>query len=531
MAVAIYPKVLLDHDVASSLGWIRKLLQRLLKEYYLFYQKMLEDENDSGNNRDDDGRGMDCLVAAGSSGWIPNASLFHATFGLIFQQCKLLGRDQEGLHHNNNHSNSRQKLQQQQQPSKIIGGKQQTVWHDSTHKITSKSMAALDRSKASSNTDNETDSPALQEARAAYLPSPDETPLWDKDEPTLNDDDDDDDNDESNTDTSNTNKWGSSLRSALNQLSGNKILTANDLVTPLTEMHSLLTSKNVASDIATDIVNNVRTKLVGRKLASLTRVKTAVRQALEVTIGRILKPGSGREVDLLRGVVEKRERGNGFLGRFGGGDSEKKGKKPYVIVMIGINGVGKSTSLAKLAYYLTQHKCNPLIAACDTFRSGAVEQLSVHAKCLSVPLYQRGYAKDPASVASDAIAHATAEGHDVVLVDTAGRMQNNVPLMKALSSLVVRNDPDLVLFVCEALVGNDGMDQLSMFNRALRSGGHKREIDGILLTKFDTVSNKVGAALTMTHVTGAPVVFVGTGQKYNHLMKLSTQSVIKSLFA
>ena len=110
-------------------------------------------------------------------------------------------------------------------------------------------------------------------------------------------------------------------------------------------------------------------------------------------------------------------------------------------------------------------------------------------------------------------------------------MQNNVPLMKALSKLVVENEPDLVLFVCEALVGNDGIDQLQMFDRALRTGGHSRQIDGVVLTKFDTVSDKVGAALTMTHITGAPVAFIGTGQKYNHLKKLSVQSVIKSLFS
>jgi signal recognition particle receptor subunit alpha len=110
-------------------------------------------------------------------------------------------------------------------------------------------------------------------------------------------------------------------------------------------------------------------------------------------------------------------------------------------------------------------------------------------------------------------------------------MQNNLPLMKALSSLVVQNNPDLVLFVCEALVGNDGIDQLEMFNKALCSGGHSRKIDGIVLTKFDTISDKVGAALTMTHITGSPVVFIGTGQKYNHLKKLSVQSVIKSMFS
>jgi signal recognition particle receptor subunit alpha len=199
--------------------------------------------------------------------------------------------------------------------------------------------------------------------------------------------------------------------------------------------------------------------------------------------------------------------------------------------MIGINGVGKSTSLAKIAYYLQINQCNPLLAACDTFRSGAVEQLSVHASCLSLPLYHQGYAKDPSAVAKAAINKATEDGNDVVLVDTAGRMQNNVPLMKALAKLVTETSPDLVLFVCEALVGNDGMDQLTMFQKALTMGGHSRPIDGIVLTKFDTVSDKVGAALTLTHLTGVPIAFCGTGQKYNHLKPLSVPFVIQSLFS
>ena len=194
-------------------------------------------------------------------------------------------------------------------------------------------------------------------------------------------------------------------------------------------------------------------------------------------------------------------------------------------------GVGKSTSLAKIAYYLKTNQCNPMLAACDTFRSGAVEQLSVHASCLSIPLYHQGYAKDPSAVAKAAISKAAEDGHDVVLVDTAGRMQNNVPLMKALAKLVTETQPDLVLFVCEALVGNDGMDQLTMFQKALAFGGHTRPIDGIVLTKFDTVSDKVGAALTLTHLTGVPIAFCGTGQKYNHLKSLSVPFVIQSLFS
>ena len=413
------------------------------------------------------------------------------------------------------------------------GGKEERVWHDGKGKMTKAALKNLDRSKGLGAGEVNgidaaiaEDSAALAEARAAYLPSSSEAPAWEE-EDILDDDYDDD----ANGDSSSNSGWGSSLKGLFDQMSGNKVLTKDDLEAPREEMKRMLTSKNVANEVAAEICSGVRDRLVGKKMNSFGRVKTAVRHALEAAIEKVLKPAHGKDVDMLHSVVTKRERGSGGLSGLFGGNKASSNNRQYTIVMIGINGVGKSTSLAKIAYYLKANGCRPLLAACDTFRSGAVEQLNVHAKCLDLPLYHKGYAKDPSAVAKAAINHATEEGNDVVLVDTAGRMQNNVPLMKALSKLVVENEPDLVLFVCEALVGNDGIDQLQMFDRALRTGGHSRQIDGIVLTKFDTVSDKVGAALTMTHITGAPVAFVGTGQKYNHLKKLSVKSVIKSLFA
>ncbi|KAF0707020.1 hypothetical protein AaE_013810, partial [Aphanomyces astaci] len=204
----------------------------------------------------------------------------------------------------------------------------------------------------------------------------------------------------------------------------------------------------------------------------------------------------------------------------------------YSIVFVGVNGVGKSTSLSKVAYYLKSRGVKIMIAACDTFRSGAVEQLNQHCKVLDVPLFERGYAKDPASVAKDAIAHGNDHGFDCVLIDTAGRMQNNEPLMRALAKLVSVNNPDLVLFVGEALVGNDGIDQLSLFDRALVDYSDRqvpRRVDGIVITKFDTIDDKVGAAVSMVYKTGQPIMFVGTGQKYTHLAKLNVKTVLRSL--
>ena len=150
-----------------------------------------------------------------------------------------------------------------------------------------------------------------------------------------------------------------------------------------------------------------------------------------------------------------------------------------------------------------------------------------------MPLYERGYAKEPAEVAKAALDEATARGQQCVLIDTAGRMQNNAKLMRELARLVEVNQPDLILFVGEALVGNDGIDQLSMFNKSLETylpPDKKRSIEGIVLTKFDTIDDKVGAALSMSYKTGKPVVFVGTGQKYTCLKKLNVRGVMKSLF-
>ncbi|KAK7388381.1 hypothetical protein VNO78_23197 [Psophocarpus tetragonolobus] len=149
-----------------------------------------------------------------------------------------------------------------------------------------------------------------------------------------------------------------------------------------------------------------------------------------------------------------------------------------------------------------------------------------------IPIFEKGYEKDPAVVAKEAIQEASRNGSDVVLVDTAGRMQDNEPLMRALSKLIYLNNPDLVLLVGEALVGNDAVDQLSKFNQKLAdlsTSPSPRLIDGILLTKFDTIDDKVGASLSMVYVSGAPVMFVGCGQSYTDLKKLNVKSIVKTL--
>ena len=295
---------------------------------------------------------------------------------------------------------------------------------------------------------------------------------------------------------------------------GKPALDRSDVEPILERLKTNFMNKNVAEDIAERLCESVAASLVGQRLASFSSLTTLVRSATEAALTRILTPK--RSVDVLREVRAAREAG-----------------RPYVVAFVGVNGVGKSTNLSKVAYWLAQHDVRVMIAACDTFRAGAVEQLRTHCKRLDVPLFERGYEKDPSAVASEAIRAAQRAGVDAVLIDTAGRMQDNEPLMRALAKLINVNEPDLTLFVGEALVGNDAVDQLVKFNERLSDlsadRDKKRLVDGIVLSKFDTVDDKVGAALSMVYASGAPVMFVGCGQTYTDLRKLNVKSVVKIL--
>lgn len=312
----------------------------------------------------------------------------------------------------------------------------------------------------------------------------------------------------------------------LKGLVGSKSLTREDMESVLDKMRDHLIAKNVAADIASQLCDSVAKKLEGKVMGTFTTVASTVKQALQDSLVQILQPK--RRVDILRDVMEAQSQ-----------------RRPFVITFCGVNGVGKSTNLAKISFWLIENGFTVLIAACDTFRAGAVEQLRTHQRRLNslhppeqhggrpvVQLYEKGYGKDAAGIAMEAIAYARNQAFDVVLVDTAGRMQDNAPLMTALAKLIAVNMPDLVLFVGEALVGNEAVDQLVKFNQALADhsmSDKPRLIDGIVLTKFDTIDDKVGAAISMTYITGQPIVFVGTGQTYNDLRSLNARAVVGAL--
>lgn len=306
----------------------------------------------------------------------------------------------------------------------------------------------------------------------------------------------------------------------------NRTLNQEVLKPILDQLRDHLIRKNVAAEVAIEICESVGARLEGQHVNTWVNLKKYARDALEEAIMRILNPI--QNINILREI-------------------QAKDKPPYVIVFCGVNGVGKSTNLAKIANWLMNNKVKVLVVACDTFRSGAIEQLKTHVMALKsihergknapvkIELFEKGYGKDSAGVAATAINYARANKFDCVMVDTAGRMQDNEPLMKELAKLIKTNSPDLTLFVGEALVGNEAVDQLTKFNNSLLDNGCRLQdsvrsaINGIVLTKFDTIDDQVGAAISMTHVTSKPIVFVGVGQTYRDLKQLDARAVTKAL--
>ena len=394
----------------------------------------------------------------------------------------------------NNNSNKKK------DDKKNANKKQGRVWDDQIEKVNENTIKIYDKSKTSN---SEIDrKKTTEKIKSEFLGEP-EKDIFNE---TNFDDIDKNENKSSGI--------FSKFTSALKNYIGNKVLTEEDLKPVMDELITLLMEKNVAKEIAENLCESVKKGLLNTKTGSFTTISTTVKEALKESIAKILTPKE--ELDILRNALAAKKRG-----------------EPYKIVFIGVNGVGKSTNLAKVGYMLMNNGLKILIAACDNFRSGAIEQLKTHTTALGCQLFEKGYKDDPAYIAKEAIDEAKKEGYDCVLIDTAGRMQDNEPLMKSLAKLVDINQPDAILFVGEALTGNDSVDQLTKFNQALIDNSKKdnpRTIDGILLTKFDTVDDKVGAALTMVYTTGKPIVYVGTGQKYINLKKLNVNNVLNALF-
>jgi signal recognition particle receptor subunit alpha len=301
----------------------------------------------------------------------------------------------------------------------------------------------------------------------------------------------------------------------LRNIVGGKVLTDTDLENPLKSMEEHLLKKNVAREAAVRLCEGVRQELTGQKTGNFQSVDSVLRAAMESSLQKILTPTSS--LDLLHEIQAVTSPA-----------TKQQAPRPYVISIVGVNGVGKSTNLSKICFFLLQNNYRVLIAACDTFRSGAVEQLRVHARNLrelsarenvgDVELYEKGYGKDAANVARDAVNYAATNKFDVVLIDTAGRRHNDQRLMSSLEKFAKFANPDKIFMVGEALVGTDSVMQARNFNQAFGPG---RNLDGFIISKCDTVGDMVGTLVSMVHATGIPIVFLGVGQHYGDLRGLS----------
>lgn len=265
------------------------------------------------------------------------------------------------------------------------------------------------------------------------------------------------------------------------------------------DLEIILLENNVSVEVIERIKKDLEKELVDKPLPR--DVETKILETLKRTLLDIL---TFEDINLLERINEK-----------------TKQKKPFVITFFGINGTGKTTTIAKLTHYFQQQKKSVVLAASDTFRAAAIQQLEEHANKLGVKIIKHDYGADAAAVAFDAVKYAEKNKIDVVLIDTAGRLHSNTNLMAELEKIIRIAKPDLKIFVGESITGNDCIEQARTFNDLV-------EMDGAILTKAD-VDEKGGAPLSIAYTIKKPILFLGVGQRYQDLEKFEALVIVKRL--
>ncbi len=287
-------------------------------------------------------------------------------------------------------------------------------------------------------------------------------------------------------------------RKAKSLVKGKFVIEEDDLEDPLYELELALLSSDVEMGVAEEILDNIRENLVGQTRTFTTSTGAVVQEALGEAILEVIN-----------------------VGQFDFDERVAVADKPLVIIFTGVNGVGKTTSIAKLSRYLEERGFSSVMANGDTYRAGANEQIAEHAAALDTKLIAHDQGGDPAAVLYDAVEYAEANDVDVVLGDTAGRLHTNEDLMAQLEKIERVVGPDMTLFVDEAVAGQDAINRAREFNEAA-------EIDGAILTKADADSNG-GAAISVAHVTGKPILFLGVGQGYADLERFDPEAMVERL--
>lgn len=270
----------------------------------------------------------------------------------------------------------------------------------------------------------------------------------------------------------------------------------------LWELKLTLIENDVALIVADHICDEIEKKVSGLKVGRFEDKRKIVKEVLRKILLDLLDTQD--KVDIFDVIERKRSL-----------------REPCVIVFVGVNGTGKTTTIAKVANLLLKRGYSILLACSDTFRAGAIEQLEQHAKKLGAPMIKHKYGSDPAAVAYDAVQYARAKGINVILVDTAGRMQTNKNLMAEMEKIVRVVKPDIVIFVGDALTGNDAVMQAEEFNRYVN-------ITGSILTKMDADA-KGGAAISIAYITKKPILFLGVGQRYEDIEVFRPEIIVNRI--
>jgi fused signal recognition particle receptor len=287
-------------------------------------------------------------------------------------------------------------------------------------------------------------------------------------------------------------------RKARSLAKGRFVIDPEDLEDPLWELEMALIESDVEMSVAEEILDNIEEELVGETRKVTESTGSIVEDALR---------------DALLEVIS--------VGQFDFDQRIQEGDRPVVIVFTGVNGVGKTTTIAKMARYLEQRGLSAVLANGDTYRAGANEQIAEHADNLGKKLIRHDQGGDPTAVVYDAVEYAEANDIDVVLGDTAGRLHTDDDLMDQLAKIHRVVGPDMTLFVDESVAGQDAVERAREFDEAA-------EIDGTILTKADADSQG-GAAISIAHVTGKPILFLGTGQDYGDLERFDPEWLVDQL--
>jgi fused signal recognition particle receptor len=283
-----------------------------------------------------------------------------------------------------------------------------------------------------------------------------------------------------------------------------KELSEKDLDESLFDLHVALLESDVSQEVIDDLSLQIKNNLAGMKIQKNETAEKIIASTLKNNFLEILsKAGS---IDLLGLIQEKKQKKGG----------------PFIIVFLGINGTGKTTTVAKVANLLKKNGFSVVIAAADTHRAGAIEQITTHAENLSIKIISQRYGADPSAVSRDALEYAKKHYVDVVLIDTAGRMQNAKNLMFEIGKIVKVIKPDIKLFVGDSLAGNDTINQAREFFSYT-------EFDGAILTKSDADA-KGGAAISISYITSKPILYLGMGQGYDDLIFFNKEKFVDTVF-